>query len=111
KKVIAIRSKFTPVIMELAKAAAASGEPIIRYLDYVFPNQDFAEVNDQFLLGDSIMVAPMLDNKNKTRMVKFPKLSKGIWIGDDGKVYKGGTTIEINVPLDRLPFFVIKQKK
>ncbi len=109
KKVVAVRNRFIPVIMELAKAAAATGEPIIKYLDYVFPNQDFAAVNDQFLLGDSIMVAPMLDNKIKTRMVRFPKISKGKWIGDDGKIYKGGTNVEIEVPLERLPYFIVKK--
>ena len=109
KKVVALRNRFIPVIIELAKAAAATGEPIIKYLDYVFPNQDFTAINDQFLLGDSIMVAPMIDNKNKTRIIRFPKISKGKWIGDDGKMYKGGTTVEIEVPLDRLPFFIVKK--
>ena len=107
KKAVAVRNKFIPVIMELSKASAVTGEPVVKYLDYVFPNQGFAVVNDQFLLGDNIMVAPMLDNTKK-RMVKFPKLSKGKWVSDDGKVYKGGTTVEIDVPLDRLPYFVIK---
>ena len=98
-----------PVIMNLTRVAAATGEPIVKYMDYVFPNQDLALVNDQFILGDSIMVAPMLDNKNKTRTVRFPKLSKGKWIADDGKMYKGGTTVEIDVPLDRLPYFMVNK--
>ena len=55
------------------------------------------------------MVAPMLDNKNKTRTVRFPKISKGKWIADDGKMYKGGTTVTIDAPLNRLPYFMIKK--
>ncbi|MBC7626600.1 glycoside hydrolase family 31 protein [Ferruginibacter sp.] len=109
KKVIAVRNKFMPVIMELVRATATTGEPIVKYLEYVFPNQGLSTVNDQFLLGDNIMVAPMLESKNKTRIVRFPKLSKGKWMGDDGKIYKGGTTVEITVPLDRLPYFVVKE--
>jgi alpha-glucosidase len=108
KKAIAVRNKFMPVIMDLAKAAAVTGEPIVKYLDYVFPNQDFARVNDQFLLGDNIMVTPMLGSTT-TRMVRFPKLGKGKWVGDDGKIYKGGTTVEITVPLERLPYFIINK--
>ncbi|MFT3680199.1 MAG: glycoside hydrolase family 31 protein [Ferruginibacter sp.] len=107
KKAVDTRNKFIPVIMNLARAASVTGEPIVKYLDYVFPNQGFAAVNDQFLLGDNIMVTPMLDKKTK-RLVKFPKLAKGKWTGDDGKVYKGGTTVEIDVPLERLPYFIIK---
>ena len=93
--------------MELTRASSVTGEPVVKYLDYVFPNQGFAVVNDQFLLGDNIMVAPMLEGKSATRTVKFPKLSKGKWIADDGKIYKGGTTAVIEVPLSRLPFFTI----
>jgi len=48
KKAIAVRNKFMPVIMALAKAAAVTGEPIVKYPDYVFPNQDLARLNDQF---------------------------------------------------------------
>lgn len=107
KKAIAIRNKFLPVIMELTRASSVTGEPVVKYLDYVFSNQGFAAVNDQFLLGDNIMVAPMLEGKAATRIVKFPKLGKGKWIGDDGKVYRGGTTVVIEVPLNRLPFFTI----
>jgi alpha-glucosidase len=108
KKVIAVRNKMMPVIIELAKVAAATGEPIVKQLEYVFPNQGLAAVNDQFLLGDNIMIAPMLESKTNIRKVKFPALRKGKWIGDDGKIYKGGTTVEIVVPLDRLPYFIIK---
>ncbi|MEO6356570.1 MAG: glycoside hydrolase family 31 protein [Ferruginibacter sp.] len=109
KKAIVVRNKFMPVIMDLAKAAAVTGEPIVKYLDYVFPNQDLARVNDQFLLGDNIMVTPMLEGSKTTRTVRFPKLSKGKWVGDDGKIYKGGTTVEITVPLERLPYFIINK--
>ena len=32
-------------------------------------------------------------------------LPKGKWLADDGKVYAGGKTYEINVSIDRLPYF------
>jgi len=37
-------------------------------------------------------------------------LPKGKWLADDGKSYRGGKTYKIDVPLDRLPYF-IKQAK
>lgn len=107
KKAVEIRNQFTPVIMQLAKASAVTGEPIVKQLEYVFPNQGLAAVNDQFMLGDSILVAPVV-SKQTTRTVIFPKLSKGKWLADDGKIHKGGTKAEIDVPINRLPFFVIK---
>ena len=110
KKTIAVRNQFIPVIMQLAKASALNGEPIVKCLDYVFPRQDLAAVSDQFLLGDSIIVAPMLDSKKKSRTVRFPKAGKAKWIADDGRTYLGGTTAVVDVPLSRLPFFVIRKK-
>lgn len=108
KKAVTIRKKFIPIIMQLAKNSAGTGEPIVKFLDYVFPNQNLAGIKDQFLLGDSIMIAPMLD-KQQTRTITFPKLKKGRWLADDGKIYKGGSIVEIEVPIDRLPYFVISK--
>ena len=102
KEAVALRMKFTPLILELAKHAAATGVPIVRHMDYVFPDQGFAMVNNQFMLGDSILVAPMLEKNQMSRNVLLPK---GNWQADDGKKYKGGTTITTNVPLNRLPYF------
>ena len=102
KKAVALRMKYTPLIMKLANEAAKTGEPILKSLEYVFPNQGFADVKDQFMLGDQILVAPMLEKGKTQREVKLPK---GEWKADDGKKFKGGITYTIDVPLDRLPFF------
>lgn len=106
KKAVATRNKFVPLIMQLTRAAAATGEPVVKYMDYVFPNQGFAMVNDQFFLGDTIMVAPMLQKGNK-RTVVFPK---GRWRADDGSIITGPATKEITVPLERLPYFELVKK-
>ena len=102
KKVVALRMKYTPLIMKLANEAAKTGEPILKSLEYVFPNQGFAEIKDQFMLGDQIVVAPMLEKGKTQRAVKLPK---GVWTADDGKKFKGGSSYTIDVPLDRLPYF------
>ena len=102
KKAVALRMKYTPLIMRLANEAAKTGEPIMKSMEYVFPNQGFADVKDQFMLGDQILVAPLLEKGKTQREVKLPK---GIWIADDGKKFKGGNSYTIDVPLDRLPYF------
>jgi alpha-glucosidase (family GH31 glycosyl hydrolase) len=104
KKAVALRMQFVPRIMQLTKEAAATGEPIMKGMDYVFPNQGFATVNDQFMLGDDLLIAPMIQ-AGEARVVKLPRNGKLRWRADDGKIYKGGTTINIVVPIDRLPYF------
>ena len=89
-------------ILSQAKNASITGEPIVRHMDYAFPNQGFEECRDQYMLGDKYLVAPIMSSGN-TRTVKLPK---GKWKDDLGKVYKGGKTYTLDVPLSRLPWFV-----
>ncbi len=102
KQAVALRdNRFAPLIMRLAKEAAVTGDPIVRHMEYVFPNQGFEKVQDQFMLGDSLLVTPMTV-PGTHRQVLLPA---GEWLGDDGKVYQGPATLEIEVPLERLPYF------
>jgi len=101
KQAVKIREQFTPTILDLARQSAKTGEPIVRSLEYVFPHQGFEEIKDEFMLGDSILVAPMTA-KGEHRQVILPK---GKWVSDDGKNYEGGATYDIQVPLNRLPYF------
>ena len=100
---VQIRQKLMPTIMELVNRASKTGEPIVTPLEYRFPHLGYAQIKDEFLLGDEILVAPMLE-KGFTRKVILPP---GEWKADDGKVYAGGQTFEINVPLERIPYFTL----
>lgn len=96
-----LHQKFGDYILEEAKKSAKTGEPIVRHLEYSFPNQGFFNCKDQFMLGDKFMIAPVV-TKDDTREIKLPK---GNWKDDLGKKYKGDQTIKIDVPLNRLPYF------
>ena len=89
-------------ILGLAKQSAVSGEPIIRHMEYVFPHQGYTEIKDQFMLGNEILVAPVVEKGSFNRAVVLPK---GKWQADDGKIFMGAKTIEVEAPLDRLPWF------
>jgi alpha-glucosidase len=102
KKAVEIREKFVSVIMELARQAANSGEPIVRPMEYVFPQQGYATVKNQFMLGDDILVAPVTTKGAKSREVLLPK---GKWMDDLGVIYKGGKSVEVDISLERLPYF------
>ena len=101
KKAVAVRMEFTPLIMELARGSAMTGEPIMANLEYHFPGQGLEDVKDQFMLGDALMVAPMV-GAGSTREVVLPG---GRWVDDTGRKYRGGKSYTIEVPLDRLPYF------
>lgn len=102
KKSVALRKAHTPDIMQLAQQAARTGEPIVRPMEYDFPHQGFAEITDQFMLGDRFLVAPVLERGATSRSVRLPS---GRWRGPDGTVTTGGRTVRVKAPLDVLPVF------
>lgn len=101
KKAVALRQTFTPYILHLAKQSAQTGEPIARHMEYEFPNQGFAECSDQFMLGDKIMVAPVVDKSSKRKVV-FPK---GKWKNESGKLFKGPAVKAFDVGISQLLWF------
>ena len=106
KKVMQYREQFKSLILDLAHNAASVGEPVLRSMDYVFPGEGFETEVSQFMLGDRVLVAPMLEAGKAERMVVLPK---GKWKDEFGIIYKGGRSHLVQVPLERLPYF-IKQK-
>ena len=102
KKAVALRARHTPAILELARQSATEGEPIVRSMEYVFPHQGYGRVKDQFLLGDHILVAPMLEKGKNSRSVVLPR---GTWKDWKGNEASGPTTVRVDVGLDELPVF------
>ena len=99
---VALRKRMGPEIVALAQAAARSGEPIMRPLAYDFPDGGYEAIHDQFLLGSTILVAPVLQRGAARRAIVFPP---GRWIGDDGAQVIGPCTREVDAPVSRLPWY------
>ncbi len=102
KKCVETRQRFVPYIMELAEKAARTGEPIVTPIEYYFPNQGYAGIADQFMLGTKILVAPVVNQGQTRRSVVLPQ---GKWKADDGTAYEGGRTVTVEAPIARLPYF------
>ena len=101
RKYSELHVQMGPYIKEQTLKAAQTGEPIVRHMDYEFPGEGFEAVTDQYMLGDRYLVAPVYTS-GEERSVRLPR---GRWRDEQGKIYKGGKTYTIAVPLDRLPYF------
>lgn len=101
RKAARLHESMSDYILECAHQASKDGEPIVRSMEYMYPDNGYEEIKDQFLLGDKYLVAPMLESGTKRSVI----LPKGRWKDDLGKTLKGGRTISIDVPIDRLPYF------
>ena len=61
-------------------------------------------MTSQFMFGSQIMVAPVLEAGKRSRSLYLPGGTR--WReGDTGEVHRGGVWIEVEVPLDRVPYF------
>ena len=99
------QEKHAAFFVELARDCGKSGEPMIRNLEYNFPGRGYGKIRDEFMMGTTLLVAPVVEKGATTRRVILPP---GVWTADDGKVYDGPATVEIATPLSRLPHFVLK---
>jgi alpha-glucosidase len=102
---VELRYRLLPYLYTLFREHTETGAPVMRPLWYEYPNdQRTYTVEDQYLVGRDLLVAPVVRESARKRGVYFPA-------GDDwvdwwtGKRYEGGRDAEVEAPLDRLPLF------
>ena len=100
--------RLYPYLYGLAAQAADSGLPMMRALALEYPDWDLAwSIRDQFLLGDRILVAPVVEAGATSRTVDLPE---GSWYpllgGDSQTIGAGGDAITVDAPVEECPAFV-----
>jgi myogenesis-regulating glycosidase len=106
RKCAELHLEFLPTLQKFAREAVKTGEPIIRPVFWLAPSDEQAlTCDDQFLVGDEILVAPVLFPKQTTREVYFPP---GVWRDHwSGELFSGPSVVEnYPAPLNKLPFFI-----
>lgn len=101
-----LRERLRPYIMEQMKRAAEKGLPPMRPLFFDFPqDENAAPIDDQFLLGPDLVVAPILEPNAGRRTVYLPAGAQwtDAWTA---KVHSGGQTIEAHAPLEQIPLYL-----
>jgi sulfoquinovosidase len=85
-------------IRALADEAAQTSMPIVRHLALEFPDDALSRtIGDQYLLGSSLLVAPVVEEGATTREVYLPP---GRWFHVwSGVEHEGGRTISIEAPI------------
>ncbi|XP_077323161.1 myogenesis-regulating glycosidase [Lithobates pipiens] len=106
KEVIEIAQKFTriheslvaPLLLELAGEVTDTGDPIIRPIWWIAPNDERAhKIDSQFLIGDTLMVAPVLEPGKQERDVYLPI---GKWRSYKGELYQRTPILLTDYPVD-----------
>ena len=99
-----LRYRLLPYLWSLAVEAADTGLPIMRPLALEFPEDPTTwPIGDQWLLGDALLVAPVLDPSGHRRAY-FPEGSWQDWW--TGEVIEGSRWLDLDVPLDQIPLWL-----
>jgi alpha-glucosidase len=102
---IELRYRLLPYLYTAFAQAAQTGCPITRPLMYAYPDEPaFATLEDEFLLGTDLLVAPVFEEDHFRRAVSFPPGVWRDWL--TGERYVGPRREEVDAPLDVLPLFV-----
>jgi alpha-glucosidase len=105
KRAIELRYELLPYIYTVMEEASETGVPALRPLFLEFPNDEHvAGIDDEFLFGADLLVAPVLHEGVTEREVYLPA---GDWFDYwTGRRFAGGQTIHVPVTLDSIPIFV-----
>lgn len=96
------RRRLLPYFMTLAHLARRTGAPYVRPLWWSAPeDRALRDCEDAFLLGDSLLVAPVLDAGAVRRAVQLPR---GRWYDTvTERVHEGPGRVFLDAPLSRIP--------
>ncbi|GAA1539055.1 glycoside hydrolase family 31 protein [Dactylosporangium maewongense] len=97
-----LRERLRPYLHEQLR----SGLPLLRPLLVEFPSDAAAwDVDDAFLFGRDLLVAPVLYPGARDREVYLPAGAR--WTHTDtGTTFPGGRTVTVDAPLARIPLFL-----
>jgi alpha-glucosidase len=105
RKYLKLRYALLPFLYTTLEEAHRTGAPLFRplLLNYQDDSNTY-NLDDQFMIGDDLLVAPVLKPDLTRRLVYLPK---GTWYDYwTNKVYAGGTMISVEAPLETVPMFV-----
>ncbi|MGP3991232.1 glycoside hydrolase family 31 protein [Streptomyces sp. 3N207] len=99
---LAERERLEPYLLTLAQLAHRTGAPYVRPVWWQHPrDRALRDCEDAFLLGDALLVAPVLEPGVRSRTVRLPA---GRWYDTGtGRGYQGPATVRVTAPLGRLP--------
>jgi alpha-D-xyloside xylohydrolase len=105
-EILQLRERIKPYVLEQMASAAKSGAPPMRPLWFDFPDDATAwTVEDQYLFGPSVLVAPVTSFADRSRDLYLPE--GPVWTDAySHKRFSGGQWATVEAPLERIPVFL-----
>jgi len=108
--VLNLRYRFLPWLYHLSWLSHTTGSPSIAPMILYFDDEACVNEQTQFMAGESVLVAPVVEPDATQRTLYLPKVHDG-WYAYDAnsgyaEYYAGAQTVTVDAPLGRLPVFV-----
>ena len=100
-----LHTELIPYIQKYSKIACETGMPPVRHPVLKYLNdENVYNLNDEFMLGDALLVAPILEEGKVERDVYLPA---GSWTNLlTGEVVDGGKTVTVAANIGQIPVFL-----
>ena len=103
RKFAALRYRLIPYLYSQSVEGILLGRPLVRPIALDAPDDPAARCEDEYLLGENILVAPVIPSRKPAPVV----LPLGKWHDFwTGRRIRSDALLTRNVPLDALPMFV-----
>ncbi|TAE75161.1 MAG: DUF4968 domain-containing protein [Bacteroidetes bacterium] len=107
REIIKMRYKLTPYLYTMAWENSTKGTPLMRPLIFEEPeNKSLQKEGNQYLWGKDILVAPILNEGQKTIQVYFPKKSNWYHLYNSSMVPQNTGFLEVKVEEKNIPVYV-----
>ena len=109
RRCMLLRERLRPYLMKQMDLASEKGTPPMRPLFFDFSeDSETYRVEDEFLFGPDILVAPVTDYGLREKEVYLPSGCDWIcaWTGEE---YPGGQTYMEKAPIDYIPVFIRRE--
>jgi alpha-glucosidase len=107
RKYVRLRYRLLPYLYNVFCSQEEDGDPVLRPLLYHYnATKRFSldEVSDQFLVGDAILQAPILDAKKRARKVILP--GQQPWLDLQNGAWRNAGTLRVRPGLDETPMYL-----
>lgn len=114
RHIIEVRYRLIPYLYSEYMKAALNDDLYFKPLAFTYPEDSMAlQVEDQLMLGDEIMIAPIYTQNAKGRYVYLPEEMKFVKFLSDGTLYEQTLSAGhhyVEIALNEVPLFIRKGK-
>lgn len=104
RRFVRIHEALRAELNQWAERAATTSEPIVKHLMLMYPDDSVSRtISDQYILGDALLVAPVIEEGATSRSVYLPR---GTWFHLwSGEEFAGEQTVTVEAPIGSPPVF------